>query len=183
MVDKKQKKNIAGFKQLYDDFFQSLCLFANNYLHNENVSKDIVQDAFLYCWTKQIDIGTPVAVKSYLYKYVRNRSLNYLRDEHLVNESEFNLMRQEDYFRDSIIEEETYRIIYDAIKVLPPQGKYVIELTLDGFKNHEIADKMGISINTVKTTKRRAFCSLRSELKVNVFALLLIASNSEFSEA
>lgn len=174
MIEKKDTKNLNAFRSLYQNFFPILCLFANKYIQNEQVSKDIVQDAFLYCWTKKIDMSSILGAKTYLFKHVRNRSLNYLRDQRFVNDGDFDSKGDLIFFRDQVIEQETYQLIYKAIKALSPQGQSVIELTLDGLKNHEIAERMGVTVNTVKTTKRRAFQTLRIELKENIFALLWI---------
>lgn len=174
MIGKKDTKNLNTFRSLYQDFFPILCLFANKYVQNEQVSKDIVQDAFLYCWTKKVDMRSILEAKTYLFKHVRNRSLNYLRDQRFVIDGDFDSKSHLIFFQDQVIEQETYQLIYKAIKSLSPQGQSVIELTLDGLKNHEIAARMGVTINTVKTTKRRAFHALRIELKENLFALLYV---------
>jgi len=104
-----------------------------------------------------------------LYKYVKNRSLNYLRDQKSKKKHDLINLVSEVFFRDNLIEEETYQIVYKALKNLPPQGQNVIELSLDGLKNHEIGKQLKITVNTVKTIKLRAFRSLRSELKCNIF--------------
>jgi RNA polymerase sigma-70 factor (ECF subfamily) len=83
-------------------------------------------------------------------------------------------MESEIFFRDNLVEEETYQIIFNAIRTLSPQAQRVIELSLDGLKNQEIANKLSISINTVKTIKLRAFAALRVELKDNIFILFML---------
>ena len=171
-----KKGDLVEFKLFFESFYPSLCLFANKYLKYREVSHDIVQDAFLYLWNKDADFQTANGAKSYLYQYVKNRSLNYLRDQELRRKIEMKDLESETFFRDSLIEEETYQIISDAIKTLPPQGQRVIELSLDGLKNQEIADQLKISINTVKTIKLRAFASLRAELKDNIFILFVLHS-------
>jgi RNA polymerase sigma-70 factor (ECF subfamily) len=166
--------DVAAFKTFFLDFYPSLCLFVNKYLNDKEASNDIVQDAFLYIWNKRDEIISVDSAKAYLYKHVKNRSLNYLRDQ--KNKKKHNLVNVESeyFFRDNLVEEETYQILYKALNNLPPQGQRVIELSLDGFKNQEIADKLEISINTVKTIKLRAFQSLRSELKINVFSFFFM---------
>jgi len=70
---------------------------------------------------------------------------------------------------------EAYSLIYNAIQTLSPREKQVIELTLDGLKNPEIAKQLDVSVNTVKTLKSRAFKTLRAVLKgvtFQFFALL-----------
>lgn len=174
-----KKGDITAFKLFFESFYPSLCLFANKYLKDKEVSLDIVQDAFLYLWNKNADFNSTGAAKSYLYQYVRNRSLNYLRDKELRQKMDLQNLQTETFFRDSLIEEETFRMISDAIRTLPPQGQRIIELTLDGFKNQEIADQLNISINTVKTIKLRAFASLRKELKDNIFVLFVLLVNAK----
>jgi RNA polymerase sigma-70 factor (ECF subfamily) len=93
------------------------------------------------------------------------------------------MLESSDYYKEALIIEETNEIIYQAICKLSPQGKEVIELSLDGLKNEEIARELGISINTVKTIKQRAFKFLRKELKENVFALFLILKGQKLNSS
>ena len=60
------------------------------------------------------------------------------------------------FFRDILIEEETYRIIMEAIDALPVQSGRVIKLSLEGKQNKEISENLGISVNTVKSLKYKA---------------------------
>jgi len=169
-----QKGDEIAFKQLFGSFYPSLCLFANKYLNDQEVSQDIAQDAFLYLWNKNADFSSKDSVQSYLYRYVRDRSLNYLRNKKLRHQIELKKIESEFSFRDNLIEEETYNIIYSAIRTLSPQTQQVIELSLDGLRNQEIADQLNISINSVKTVKARAFMALRMELKDNIFILFML---------
>jgi RNA polymerase sigma-70 factor (ECF subfamily) len=169
-----QKGDAIAFKQLFESFYPSLCLFANKYLNDHEVSQDVAQDAFLYLWNKNADFNSKNSAQSYLYRYVRDRSLNYLRNKKLRHQIELEKMGSEFFFRDNLIEEETYHIIYNAIRTLSPQMQQVIELSLDGLKNQEIADQLNISINSVKTVKARAFTALRVELKENIFILFML---------
>lgn len=170
---------VGAFECFFECFYPSLCLFANKYTQDHEISLDIVQEAFVYFWNKKADINSVNSAKAYLYKYVKNRSLNYLRDVEKRRSLNFEHLDSEIFFRDNLIEEETYRAIYDAIKNLPPQGQTIIEFSLDGLRNQEIAERLNISVNTVKTIKLRAFKTLREELKGNIFIhfLLLLHSN------
>jgi len=171
------KKGVNTFKIFFESFYSSLCLFANKYLKDQDASLDIVQDAFVAIWNKKNDFHSIDSAKSYLFKYVKNRCLNYLRDQNQRKRIDYEQLKTEVFFRDNLIEEEIYQKLYDALQNLPPQGKKVIELSLDGLKNHEIADELSISVNTVKTIKLRAFKGIREELKENVFVLFLLLCN------
>lgn len=167
-------KNFVGFEQFYKYFFPSLCVFAGKYLQDEAIAQDIAQDAFLYLWKKKIDFRSVASAKCYLFKYVRNRSLNYLRDSHWKNMEPITEKESDVYFRDMVIESEAYQILYNALVTLPLQGQRVIDLAMDGFRNREIAEHLGISVNTVKTIKQQAYKILRGELKENVLAFFSI---------
>lgn len=78
-----QKGNKEAFKLLFESSYAGLCLFACKYLKNKEVSTDIVQEAFLYLWNKNLEFKSFCSARFYLYKYVRDKSLNYLRNQKL----------------------------------------------------------------------------------------------------
>ena len=53
-----------------------------------------------------------------------------------------------------MMEEEVHRIFNHAIDKLPLQMRMVINLSLDGLKNSEIAEKMNLSEGTVHAYKK-----------------------------
>lgn len=174
LTDRLPKGDIDAFKVFFEKFYPSLCLFANRYLNDDVVSLDIAQDAFVFLWSREIDFPSFDSAKSYLFKYVKNRSLNYLRDKQSRNRLNLEIVATDAYFQEGVIEEETYSIIHRAILLLPPQSQKVMLLSLDGLKNLEIAQELGISINTVKTIKLRAFRVLRKGIDPEVFTLFMI---------
>jgi RNA polymerase sigma-70 factor (ECF subfamily) len=133
-----------------------------------------VQEAFVYVWSKREYIRDTAAAKSYLYKYIKNHCLNFLRDSKRRQEILKEKLESEVFYRDNLVEQETYEIIYHAIKDLSRQNQQVIELSLDGLSNKEIAKKLNITVNTVKTIKQRAFKALRRVLEPSLFALLYL---------
>ena len=76
----------------------------------------------------------------------------------------------------AIIEEEVHREIIAAIDKLPPERRRVVELSMVGYSQEEIAEKLNISVNTVKTQKRKAYAFLREELQ-HLFVLFLMLLN------
>ena len=166
-----QGGDCEAFKLFYDDFFPSLCFYASKIIDDDVAACDITQDAFIYFWERRSVIHSLDAAKSYLFKCVKNRALNYLRDNHFNSVINPEKLEISFYYSDFIILDEVYRMIHRAVEKLPPQGRRVIELTLDGLKTTEIAEKLNISINTVKTLKSRAFKSMRVELRLLFFLL------------
>lgn len=174
IIYKIQNGDKEAFKIFFDGFYPTLCMFSKRYLIQEDAADDIVQEAFIYIWNKRKEIQSINHARSYLYRYVKNRSLNFIRDKKTLGMIDCEIIDSDLWYSKSIIVEETYEIIYNAINKLSPQGREVIEFSLDGLKNQEIADKLKISINSVKTIKLRAFKFLRKELKAYFITLFML---------
>ena len=109
-----------------------------------------------------------------LYTAVRNKALNELEHSKVVYEYAQNVIekKKDSFFHDAIVEEETYRIVSEAINKLPDQMKAIMQLSLEGKKNAEIADRLNISTETVHTLKKIAYKKLRENLKDYYYFLL-----------
>ena len=73
-----------------------------------------------------------------------------------------------------MIEEEVYSIVYKAIDELAPRSKKVILLSLQELSNGEIAEQLGISINSVRTLKQNAYKKLKGLLRDYFYLLFLL---------
>ena len=71
------------------------------------------------------------------------------------------------------VREELIRQLYVYIEDLPEERKKILLMSIQGHSGNEIADLLGISINTVKTQKNRGFKYLREKLKDSVLLFLL----------
>ncbi|MFA8435077.1 MAG: RNA polymerase sigma-70 factor [Marinifilaceae bacterium] len=168
------KRKRTEFRQFFEGFYPMLCLFAQKYVQDTDVASDMVQDAFIKLWKGKEDFENENAVKGFLYTVTRNNCLNYIKHNKIVLDYSVQAMESEQFFRDHIIEEETYKSIHDAIEVLPSQGKRVVEMSMRGFKNPEIALRLNISVNTVKSVKSNAYRLLRLQLQDVVVLLLAV---------
>lgn len=154
----------AAFRQLFDEYYQALCLFAVNYLQDDAEAADVVQVCFIKYWDLRQNFNHLAGIRSFLYTAVRNECLNILRNEKR-NRKYLEQISGECFFRNTLIEEEAYRIFYQAIEQLPQQTQKVILLALDGHKNANIATELGISENTVHMLKKIAYKKLRTLLR------------------
>lgn len=140
----------AAFRELFEDYYPILCVFAMKYIRDEEQCKDVAQETLLTYWQNRADFEDIFKVKGYLYRVARNRCLNMIRreqvDEHFVKEA---LTESEAYFENEVIRQETYLLVRKAVGALPVQMRKIIELAMQGKKNAEIAAELSISEGTV----------------------------------
>lgn len=162
-------------KELFEQYYTSLVLFSNHYVDDVEISKDLVQDVFAHIAEEKFVLDNVDNTKAYLYVSVRNRSLKYLRHKKIVNKYPLQLTSEEleeKSFALYMIEEELYEILRNEIDQLPEQCSRVLKLAISGDDNQTIADKLGISIETVKSHKQRGKKLLKEKMG-GMFALIL----------
>lgn len=164
-----------AFEELFNQLYPSMCVVARDYVKDDGEAEDIAQEAFIKLWNNRDRYDDISSLKSFLYITVKNLSLNNLRKDKLGRKYSESLDK-EDYlhFNNQIIEEETFRILHKAIDGLPKQSSKIMILCLQGLQNKEIAERLLVSVNTVKTLKYKSLKALRASLNDYFFLLLLI---------
>jgi len=165
-------------KMLFDNHFHHLVLHAFRFTNDYNQSEEIVQDVFVKVWQNFEQLGDVSDFKAYLYKAVRNSSLNYLRHmkirQKYMAEAAHISDNAEDPAEESMVGIENNNRIYQAVNKLPGHWKEAIILSkYENLKYHEIAEKMSISQKTVEKYISKALQFLRGELKDLLITLVL----------
>ena len=65
---------------------------------------------------------------------------------------------------ESVNEEEIYRLLFELIDKLPLRCREIFLLYMEGKRNEEIAGMLSLSVETVKTQKKRAMAFIRENL-------------------
>ncbi len=178
--DKNRQLPKTDIAYLFNQYYSRLCFFAFKMVDDPEAAKDIVQDVFLKFWDNRQNFETETATKNFLYLSVRNACLNLIRHEGVekryAETLEMEPLADDGKGLDLIIRAEVIGEIQKAIEALPEGCRMVVKLAyMEGLKNEEIAQSMGISINTVKSQKQRALQLLRLKLNFNAFLILLTA--------
>lgn len=167
MLAQIRKGDYKVYKQLFEMHYNALCHFACRFIVDKDTVEDLVQEAFISFWDKRKTFENFYAVKSYLYTSVRNNCLNYLQHLDVRKKNEEAIVYELEtgyHIHNHVIEEETFNQLYNEIKNLPKASQEIMLLALNGLRNQEIADKLNISINTVKTQKKLAYAKLKTRL-------------------
>lgn len=162
-------------KKAFDDFFRlmypQLTGFAMGYLRDKNLAYDIVQDSFVILWQKRTGIEPEKSLRSYMYRTVRNRCLNELRNYSKVTVSSElveNVMMTIEMKNEDGNEEKDSLInrFREWITALPERQREAFELSrYEGLNHDEIADVMNISAKTVNNHIVAAISQLRENYK------------------
>lgn len=189
MIEPVGKINIrkTDFRSIFNKYFPSLCVFANKFVNDEDLSKDMVQEVFLKVWNSATEFESEKSLKVYLYLATKNTCFDHIKKEKRKKQNgdlKTDQLQDDVFFTNDsimldIIREETYRQLENAIMLLPEKAKEVVRLNLKSLTNQEIADELNISINTVKTHKLSAFKKLR-ELLGHQFVVFLLVDFYQF---
>lgn len=163
-----------AYEKLFNQLFYSLSSFATKYLEDSESAEDVVQDVFFDFWLKKISFDSVTALKTYFYRSVRNRCLDLLKHQKVISRyfTELSLKEQTEFFLPSVLEEEVYILLKEAIDLLPDPIRQVYDLTLLGHSNQEIVEILDITLDAVKSRKKRGKQLLQTTLK-NMFSFLL----------
>jgi RNA polymerase sigma-70 factor (ECF subfamily) len=158
----------GAFEQLFREHYAALVRFGEGLLRSRELAEDTVQEVLLNLWRQRETVRVDDSVKAYLYRAVRNRSLNHIRNERVRREAVPELVRESREVEAgdaSLLETELETAIRAAVAELPPRCREVFELSrVRGLRYSEIAETLGISIKTVETQMGRALKSLRERL-------------------
>lgn len=171
----KASESKVSLKSLFNEFYDRLVYFSFQLIKDKQQAEDIAQEAFIKYWNHKEDIAQEkCAIKNYLYSTVKNLSLNAVRHHKIVENYALKQQAAELTFDvsviDSIITAEVIAEIHLAIQSLPENYRLIsLKGFLDGKKNQEIADELGMSVNTVKKQKQRALQLLRLKLTSDLY--------------
>jgi RNA polymerase sigma-70 factor (ECF subfamily) len=175
---REQENKDAVFSEMYVRYFPKLLRFARFYVISEEDAENIVQDIFAEIWTHMEMLGGIRNMDAYFFTFVKNRCIDYLREQVSVNdkkhklqditgkELEFKLYSLQQVDETLLSVDDVEKLLQSAINRLPERCKEIFLLgRMEGLKNREIAERLQISVSTVENQMTIALRKLKSELK------------------
>lgn len=168
-----------AFTEAYNLYHKLLYTLAYKYLMNEEMSKDAVQHVFSKLWESRNTISINTSLKNYLFTMTKNHILNVIRNQNSAIQKNYEIAQTAETTEDNLlreIEESELKLsFYNAINKLPENKREICLLKIrDELSNQEIADKMQLSINTIKTHYSESIKILRRYLSHLMFFMLII---------
>ena len=143
-----------AFCRLYAIYRKRLIYFTMKFVKSADFAEDIFQEAFVAVWHSRQFIDPHKSFRSYIYTIVRNRILNLIRDIDNETRARANISTLSAEHADSANEHMDLRdlesLIIQGKKSLTPRQRQIFEMSREqGMTNDEIADMLGLSVNTV----------------------------------
>ncbi len=158
--------NLQAFRELFDRYYAPLCRFAAYWLRDRGAAEEIVLDVFTHLWQHAAELRIDLSVRAYLFRAVRNRSLNRLRDDRLRN---IPFDELEPLLADNpnhrIETEDLMRLVAEAVADLPLRCREVyLKSREEELSNAEIARELSISVKTVEAQITKALRRIRHRI-------------------
>ncbi|MCG8575836.1 MAG: RNA polymerase sigma factor [Flavobacteriales bacterium] len=159
--------NKKAFDRIYHDYSKAMYSVCLRYTNNTDQAADILQDAFIKIYEKRNLFNPELSLGAWIKRIVINEAINHYR----VNKR-FQFVEDDNYFDEEeapveIAEETNLKeILLDTLRELPEGYRTVFNMyVFDNLKHQEIADYLGVSINTSKTQLAKARKMIQRKLE------------------
>ncbi|CAN5606804.1 RNA polymerase sigma-70 factor [soil metagenome] len=159
-----QKESLDGFiagdrvcfERIYDCYRDRVYAYTFKITKSHELSEEVVQDVFIKIWNNRTKINPEFSFSSFIFRVAHNHTVNILKRLRYDKIAKENISKSVDSSVDDtdskLILNEYLGIMKKAIDELPPKRKNIFNLSrVEGISHDKIADKMGISKNTVKS--------------------------------
>ncbi len=168
LLDRLRLGDHGAFEAIFRAYYAPLVGLAERMLRRRETAEEIVQDVLLEVWRRRETLVIEDSPRAYLYRATRNRALNAIRHDQMVERSA-HLVRDEAIQPPSagsdVAMKELDTAVREAVASLPDRCREVFELSRGaGLRYAEIASVMGISVKTVEAQMGKALRVLRERL-------------------
>ena len=161
------RADVVDVPAIYQSHWRQMVRLAVLLVDDTAAAEDVVQDAFLALHRQQHRLRSPHAAVAYLRTSVVNLSRSALRHRVVVRRH-LRAAEPEELpgADDAVLLAEEHATVLAALRGLPQRQREVLVLRYWGNVSEvEIADALGISVGTVKSSASRGIASLRSGLE------------------
>jgi RNA polymerase sigma-70 factor (ECF subfamily) len=174
VLSKVKSGDEKAFEFVFKSYYTALCAYACDLLKLDDEAEEIVQEVLIKFWEFRDQIEITTSIKAYLYRSVHNQCLNFIRhskvikslsdkfSEEIIHSFELTLNSDAEFTLDYYFYDGIEQDIQNSIHELPDQCRRIFQLSrFERLRHDQIAELMGISVNTVKTQIARALEKLR----------------------
>ena len=176
--------NESAFRELFEMYRERIFVFVRQLSHSTVEAEEVVQDIFLKLWENRAHLAEISYPKKYIYTMARNRALDLLtsiaRNKKAAQMVWANIAASNNLTEELLQAQESQQLIYKAVAQLPEKKQAIFWLSRkEGLSHQEIAQRLGISVQTVKNNLTdilkyiRLYLSGHSELLTVAICLIM----------
>lgn len=181
-----QRGDTSALEYFFQEYMELLYYRALGYVRDPLVAEDIVQEVFIRFWDNRQKLDVSVSVPAYLTRAVVNGCKNYLEHIHVRQRYE------QEYKAEKGEEEEEWEYDPEELEALrerlnvfidglPEKCREIFLLAcVEGLKYREVAERLEVSVNTVKTQVKSAYTKLRTDFGLKERELIIVLLLQQF---
>ena len=167
---KTRNSDVAAFETLFRKYYADLVNYSCKFTRDMDAAEEIVQEFFYNYWKNRKEINIKVSLRAYLYRSIRNNSLNYLESLSVRRKYADRVLSRsansQGYEDRSVEVAELNERIEGILNELPERCRTIFCMSrFDGLKYEEIAEKLSVSVKTVEANIGKALKLLRKKLE------------------
>ncbi|MCB0566289.1 MAG: RNA polymerase sigma-70 factor [Phaeodactylibacter sp.] len=155
--------NEQSFRWLYDYYHQKIYHYSLRIVRLKPLAEEATADVFVIIWKKRRQLDPLMPFEPLLYKIAKDMAYNYLKKIAVDNRLKENFLNQSNDLKNNksgeiiFLEKEALLAIHEIVENLPQKRKEIFKLRYyEGLNNQFIAQKLNISVNTVREQLARA---------------------------
>jgi len=158
------------YKQVFDDYYESIRSFVYFKAGDAGLAEDIAQDTFFKLWETRDRIALST-VKSYLYTIAGNLTINQLKRQQLKYKLHQQVKPATDIKDPHYLAEmkEYEEKLNGVINGMTEASREVFLMNrMEGLKYREIAERLGITVKAVEKRMSKALTYVKQNLGVSI---------------
>ena len=147
LIEKCKNNDSRAQMQLYDQYCKAMFNTAYNFIKDDDIAQDVMQEAFIKAFKKIESFSGEATFGAWLKRIVVNQSLDYIKKQKIQTvELNDNIVYMADDEPWEVDAEIKLSAIYKCIEELPQKCKNVVKLYLiEGYDHQEVAQILEIS--------------------------------------
>jgi RNA polymerase sigma-70 factor (ECF subfamily) len=168
IINKCVKQDRQAQNELHREFYSYGLSICSRYVNDPLEARSILNQSFYKVFKNIQKYDAKLDFKPWFKTIVVNSALDYLRSNKRVSQYDTIDEKVNNTIDPTAISDLSYEDMLNVVNKLPTAYRTVFLLyVIDGYKHHEIAEKLGITESTSKSNLSRAKANLRKMITLN----------------
>lgn len=179
LLQRCQQDDMRAYTTLFQRYFKSMYAFALKHSGDEYISEELAMDVMYRFWEKRAQVRDGATLRSYLFVSMRRAVIDHWRKKEVssidIAELSPETLPESDAADTQLKSLEMERLYRESLARLNPKEREVFLLSREEECTYpQIAERMGISVNTVKTHMSSGLRTFRLHLSAYTDLILLL---------